>query len=110
MFCAKCGAIMLFKKTDSKKQLVCSQCGYASKDTTSARIREEVPSRGPRKIEVVSEADQEKTLPETQSDCPNVQAFPVFIQIAFFETYSAKSSPKILDASWIETYFSSSFR
>lgn len=66
MFCPKCGAILLPKKEDNKKMLVCS-CGYKSKDVAGAKLRETVDAE--KKVEVVYKEDVE-TMPLVSIECP----------------------------------------
>ena len=53
MFCPKCGSILVPKKDDGKKVLVCS-CGYKSTDSKDAVIRETVKGKA-KEVEVVSD-------------------------------------------------------
>ena len=69
MFCPKCGSILVPKKTDSKKCLACSSCGYTTKDLSIARIKEDIRQK-PKKIEIIKE-DELETLPQTDVECPN---------------------------------------
>ena len=64
MFCQKCGAIMLPKKSGSKTVLACS-CGYSSKDTGSMMMKASVKQQS--EVEVV-EKDIE-TLPLADNEC-----------------------------------------
>lgn len=68
MFCPKCGSILVPKKVDNKKQLVCS-CGYKSKDTDQATIRETVVNKA-KEVEVVEEKTELEALPKTDAKCP----------------------------------------
>ena len=68
MFCPKCGSILVPKKEDTKKVLVCS-CGYKTTDTKSAIIRETIRSKV-QLIEVVSDKTELETLPKMNVECP----------------------------------------
>ena len=62
MFCPKCGSILVPKRVDNKKMLVCS-CGYKTKDIDKATIRETVLEKG-KEVEVIEKGELE-TLPKT---------------------------------------------
>ena len=68
MFCPKCQSIMLPKKDDGKRVLVCS-CGFKSSDSKSAVIREAVRDKV-KEIEVVSDKDDLAALPKVNMECP----------------------------------------
>ena len=67
MFCPKCGSILIPKKIDTKKIMACS-CGYTSKDTKSANIKEDV-SKPESHIDVVQKKGTDM-LPKTEAECP----------------------------------------
>jgi len=67
MFCPKCGSILVPKKEDSKRLLVCS-CGYKSTDTEKAKIKESI-EKTDKKIEVIDRGELQ-TLPTTSVECP----------------------------------------
>lgn len=67
MFCPKCGSILVPKKVENKKLLVCS-CGYKSKDTSQATIKETVIKKS-KEVEVIEKEDYE-TLPKVDIKCP----------------------------------------
>lgn len=67
MFCPKCGSILVPKKVENKKILVCS-CGYKSKDTNQATIKETVLNKG-KKVEVIEKSELE-ILPKMKAECP----------------------------------------
>jgi len=66
MFCPKCGSLLIPKKEDKKKVLVC-QCGYKDKNLNLAVIKERV--KGVKSVEVVENSDIE-ILPKTHAECP----------------------------------------
>ena len=66
MFCPKCGSLLIPKKEDSKRLLVCS-CGYKESDLEKAKIREVLRDRA--EVEVVDK-DTSDMLPLTEADCP----------------------------------------
>lgn len=67
MFCPKCGSILLPKKENNKKLLVC-QCGYKTSKIESVQIKEVVPNAGV-DVNVVDKGRLE-TLPKTSVECP----------------------------------------
>ena len=60
MFCPKCGSIMMSKK--------CS-CGHESKDCGNLQITEK-KEHASQVMGVVDAEQDEKTLPETEAECP----------------------------------------
>lgn len=66
MFCPKCGSILMPKKDGSKKVLACS-CGFKSKDTDQATIKEEKIEKT-KDVEVIDRNIE--TLPLMDADCP----------------------------------------
>ena len=67
MFCPKCGSILLPRKEGNKKILACT-CGYKSKDTNSATIKEEKTEKI-KEIEIIDHGELE-TLPKMDAECP----------------------------------------
>ncbi len=67
MFCPKCGSILLPKKEGSKKILSCS-CGYKTKDTGKATIKEGKTEKT-KDVEVIVHGELE-TLPKMEAECP----------------------------------------
>ena len=67
MFCPKCGSILVPKKEDNKKMLVCS-CGYKTTQTESATIKETV-AKTEKEVEVIDKGELQ-TLPKTPAECP----------------------------------------
>jgi len=67
MFCPKCGSILVPKKEDNKKQIVCS-CGYKTTDIGSATLRETIIKKE-EKVEVIDKGKLQ-TLPKTKAKCP----------------------------------------
>lgn len=67
MFCPKCGSILIPKKEDSKKLLVCS-CGYKTKEIEQAIIKE-IVTKKEKEVEVIEKGELE-TLPKTKVECP----------------------------------------
>ena len=67
MFCPKCGSILVPRKEDSKKMLVCS-CGYKTTQVAGATIKETVTSSA-KNVEVVDKGELQ-TLPKTTAECP----------------------------------------
>lgn len=68
MFCPKCGSILIPKKEDGKKSLVCG-CGYRTTDSKEGMIRESVRGKG-KSIEVVHNNMELDTLPKINVECP----------------------------------------
>src|SRR3989338_9337653 len=68
MFCQKCGSILVPKKEDGKRVLVCS-CGFKSTDKKTAEIRETMRDKG-KAVEVVSDTAELETLPKLNAECP----------------------------------------
>lgn len=66
MFCPKCGSILIPKKEDGKKVLVCSSCGHVEKDLEVAKMKETVEEK--KGIDVVEK--EFETLPLTEAECP----------------------------------------
>ena len=62
MFCPKCGSILVPRKEDSKKMLVCS-CGYKTAQVVGATIRETIP-KTEKDVEVIDKGELQ-TLPKT---------------------------------------------
>ena len=74
MFCPKCGSL-LKPKTEKKKKVLACSCGFATKDLSSAEIKETV-KRDNTVVAIVKEDDS--SLPETDARCPecgNEKAF-----------------------------------
>ncbi|MBN2567681.1 transcription factor S [Candidatus Woesearchaeota archaeon] len=67
MFCPKCGSLLLPKKHDGRKVLVC-RCGYASGDAGAPTLTENVTR--PDAVAVVESEDAEKTHPLVDAECP----------------------------------------
>lgn len=67
MFCPKCGSILLPKKEGGKRILACS-CGYKSKDTQQATIKEEKLEKA-KEVHVIDK-EQFETLPIMETECP----------------------------------------
>jgi len=65
MFCPKCGAILMPKKSGGKSKLACS-CGYTSKEKLVG-IKEKIKTAA--SVDVV-ERDDIDTLPTTKAECP----------------------------------------
>ena len=66
MFCPKCGSVLLPKKEDSKKVLVCS-CGHKSSDIGQTKITETMDNKQ-QEVEVIEKTDLE-ILPKTDATC-----------------------------------------
>lgn len=84
MFCPKCGSILVPKKVEKKKILACS-CGYKSKDSELATIKETVRNRS-KEVEVIEKGDIE-TLPKIDVECPKCRN-----DKAFFWTLQTRAS------------------
>ncbi len=84
MFCPKCGSILVPKKVEKKKVLVCS-CGYKSKDTDQATIKETVKDNS-KEVEVIEREDYE-TLPTIEVECPKCKH-----KKAYFWTIQTRAS------------------
>ena len=67
MFCPKCGSILMPKKENNKKMMVCS-CGYKTTDISSATLKETIVKKE-EKIEVIDKGELQ-TLPKTKAKCP----------------------------------------
>ena len=67
MFCPKCGSILVPKKENNKKTLVCS-CGYKETNTENAKITEKVGEEN-KAVEIIDKESYE-TLPLTDAECP----------------------------------------
>ena len=65
LFCPKCGSLLIFKKSGSKKVMACS-CGYSTAETADAKIREEIVKKE-KGIDVVDE--EIETMPLTSAEC-----------------------------------------
>jgi len=63
MFCPKCGSILVPRKEDIKKMIICS-CGYKTTQIGEATVTETVPKKG-KEVEV-----ELQTLPKTTAECP----------------------------------------
>ena len=66
MFCPKCGSLLIPKKEDTKRLMVCS-CGYKETSMEKAKIKEIV--RDTSDVEVVDK-DTSELLPLTDVSCP----------------------------------------
>ncbi|MBN2453918.1 transcription factor S [Candidatus Woesearchaeota archaeon] len=66
LFCPKCGAILVPKKSNNKRVMACS-CGYVNRNIVSATITEETAEKA-KEVEIVEE--QPETLPKTEAECP----------------------------------------
>lgn len=67
MFCPKCGSILVPRKDDCKKQIVCS-CGYKTSELSKVVIKEPV-IEAKKEIEIVDKGELQ-TLPKTSVECP----------------------------------------
>ena len=67
MFCPKFGSILVPKKEDNKKQIVCS-CGYKTSEMDKIIIKEQV-IKNEKEIEVVDKGELQ-TLPKISIECP----------------------------------------
>lgn len=67
MFCPKCGSILLPKKENSKRFLVCS-CGYKTNDLDNATLKEVVKEKE-KEVEVIDRGELQ-TLPKIKVECP----------------------------------------
>jgi len=67
LFCQKCGALMMPKTKNGKKELSCD-CGYKSKEKGDVIIKEKVNLKKEDQIEVIDKAIH--TLPKTEEECP----------------------------------------
>ena len=67
MFCPKCGSILVPRREDGKKMLVCS-CGYKTSQVDKATIRETV-IKSEKEVEVIDKGELQ-TLPKTTAECP----------------------------------------
>ncbi|MFH1827981.1 MAG: transcription factor S [Nanoarchaeota archaeon] len=67
MFCPKCGSILIPKKENNKKLLVCS-CGYKTNKKGGLKITEVIDNKGSN-VEVIDKGVLE-TLPKTNAECP----------------------------------------
>lgn len=67
MFCPKCGSILVPRKEDSKKMLICS-CGYKTTQIEWATVKETVP-KTEKEVEVIDKGELQ-TLPKTTAECP----------------------------------------
>ena len=65
LFCPKCGAILVPKKSNNKKVMACS-CGYVNRNIENATITEESTEKS-KEVEIVE--NQPETLPETDAEC-----------------------------------------
>lgn len=68
MFCPKCGALLIPKKTSSGKKVMACKCGYSSKDTdemkkVSESVKEDKPD-----VEVVEK--DFNAMPLVDAECP----------------------------------------
>jgi len=66
MFCPKCGSIILPKKEDNKKVLICS-CGYKTSNVEQTKITETVTKKE-KEVEVIEKTDIE-ILPKVDAEC-----------------------------------------
>lgn len=79
MFCPKCGSILVPKKENTKKILVCSSCNYADRKSTEHIIKETLKNK--ETIAVVEE--KEDNLPTTTitcKKCGNTKAYYWMLQ------------------------------
>ena len=67
MFCPKCGSILVPRKEDNKKMLVCS-CGYKTSQVAGATIKDFI-IRTDKAVEVVDKGELQ-TLPKTTEESP----------------------------------------
>lgn len=67
MFCPKCGSILVPNEPGKKSKLVCSRCGYKSKDKKSLVIKEKVKLDRDEKIEIMDQ--KVETLSKVTIDC-----------------------------------------
>jgi len=65
LFCPKCGTLLVPKR--NKKQITCS-CGYVHKEPVNISLSEKIVEK--KEIEVMNEEDDLKTLPVTDTECP----------------------------------------
>lgn len=68
-FCPKCKCIMLPKKKDKKIVFTCALCGKTGSVQDDSKITEVVHQKE-KKIELVDDSIEEKTLPLTPAECP----------------------------------------
>jgi DNA-directed RNA polymerase subunit M len=66
MFCPKCGSLLLPRKENKKKLLVCS-CGYTNKSPGNIELKE-VIKKPKNNLEPVNEDIE--TLPSSETECP----------------------------------------
>tara|TARA_B100001971_G_C18061306_1_gene468105 strand:- start:541 stop:858 length:318 start_codon:yes stop_codon:yes gene_type:complete len=67
MFCPKCGSILMPKKDDNKKTLMCS-CGYKTNKFEGMKIKDAAAEKQ-KEIEVIEKSELE-TLPKAKVICP----------------------------------------
>jgi transcription factor S len=68
LFCPKCGSLLRPKTEKNKRVLFCS-CGFTSKETEGAEIKE-IVNKKDREVEIVSEEQDDAVLPLTDEECP----------------------------------------
>ena len=83
-FCPRCHSIMIPKRNDKKKRLVCSKCSYSSKSKGELTIKEKLLNKES-KIEVVDKKID--TLPKVKEECPKCKN-----KESFFWTLQTRSS------------------
>ena len=67
IFCERCGGMVIPKRDGSRTKLVCSSCGYASKEKKEGLVlKEKIKPKG--KIEVVEK--KVEILPKVDQECP----------------------------------------
>lgn len=73
MFCPKCGAIVVPKKTKTtgKMRLSCASCSYSTNKKEKIVLKETVTQSKKDDIEVISKRIE--TLPKVQETCPKCQ-------------------------------------
>ena len=67
MFCPKCGSILMPKKSDKRKRLMCS-CGYSTTKIEAPKLSEEIKQKS-KPLEVI-ERDDAESLPRIDAECP----------------------------------------
>ena len=65
LFCPRCKSILIPKK-DNPKKILCSNCGYTSRQHRSLNIKEKAEKE--KKIEIIDKTME--TLPKTDAKCP----------------------------------------
>jgi len=68
IFCPNCGSLMLPKKYDKKKRMICPNCGYVEDEVSNLKISEKNKAKS--EIDVIEDPENTANLPKVEVTCP----------------------------------------